>query len=114
MQHDALLIYLTMAAPGRVWCAQYYFETIFPRIPKPVGNDVSSKLEAVGLPSKAVGNAGQGGGDRRGIEEGNRRPASVKVRFYSCSVLGVAAELISCISGFWQLLFGHEFLMSQM
>jgi hypothetical protein len=61
------------------WCAQYYFETIFPRIPKPVGNDISTKLQALGLPSKAVGNAGQGGGDRRGIEEGNRRPASVKV-----------------------------------
>ena len=57
---------------------QYYFETIFPRIPKPVQDDFVAKLTAMGLPSKAVGNGGQGGGDRRGIEEGNRRPASVK------------------------------------
>ena len=58
--------------------AQYYFETIFPRIPKPVQDDFVSKLTAMGLPSRAVGNAGQGGHDRRGIEEANRRPASVK------------------------------------
>lgn len=57
---------------------QYYFETIFPRIPKPVHDDLVSKLTAMGLPSRAVGNAGQGGPDRRGIEEANRRPASVK------------------------------------
>lgn len=58
--------------------AQYYFETIFPRIPKPVQDDFVSKLTSMGLPSRAVGNAGQGGADRRGIEEANRRPASVK------------------------------------
>ncbi|KAK9909028.1 hypothetical protein WJX75_006237 [Coccomyxa subellipsoidea] len=61
-----------------VFLEQYYFETIFPRIPKPVHDDFVSKLTALGLPSKAVGNAGQGGTDRRGIEEANRRPASVK------------------------------------
>ncbi|EIE24993.1 PRP38-domain-containing protein [Coccomyxa subellipsoidea C-169] len=61
-----------------VFLEQYYFETIFPRIPKPVHDDFVSKLTALGLPSRAVGNAGQGGTDRRGIEEANRRPASVK------------------------------------
>ncbi len=70
---------LTVAAPT-VPGLQYYFETIFPRIPKPVGDDLSSRLAAVGLPSKTVGNAGQGGADRRGVEDGSRRPASVKVR----------------------------------
>ena len=63
---------------GPCVAAQYYFETIFPRIPKPVHDDFVSKLTALGLPSRAVGNAGQGGTDRRGIEEANRRPASVK------------------------------------
>ena len=37
------------------------------------------KLTALGLPVKPLGNAGQGGPDRRGVEEPNRRPASVKV-----------------------------------
>ena len=58
--------------------AQYYFETIFPRVPKPQQDDFVSKLTSMGLPSRAVGNGGQGGTDRRGIEEANRRPASVK------------------------------------
>ncbi|CAL8462049.1 g1580 [Coccomyxa elongata] len=61
-----------------VFLEQYYFETIFPRVPKLVHDDFVSKLTAMGLPSRAVGNAGQGGTDRRGIEEANRRPASVK------------------------------------
>ena len=68
---------------GRCGGAQYYFETIFPRIPKPVQDDFVSKLTAMGLPSRAVGNAGQGGTDRRGIEEANRRPASVKASLYA-------------------------------
>jgi len=38
---------------------QYYFETIFPRIPKLVQDQFETKLTAMGLPSKAVGNAGQ-------------------------------------------------------
>ncbi len=59
---------------------QYYFETLFPRVPKPVQDDMVAKLAARGLPTKAIGNAGQGGGDRRGVEEPNRRPASVKVQ----------------------------------
>ena len=66
---------------------QYYFETIFPRIPKPVHDNFVSKLTAMGLPSKAVGNAGQGGQDRRGIEEANRRPASVKASLCASHVV---------------------------
>ena len=57
---------------------QYYFETIFPRIPKPVQDSMVAQLQAAQLPCKAVGNAGQGGADRRGLDEPNRRPASVK------------------------------------
>ncbi|GAX83496.1 hypothetical protein CEUSTIGMA_g10921.t1 [Chlamydomonas eustigma] len=57
---------------------QYYFETIFPRIPKKVSDDIIAELSNRGLPAKAKGNAGQGGADRRGVEDGNRRPASVK------------------------------------
>ncbi len=64
----------------RFSCSQYYFETLFPRVPKPVQDDMVTKLAARGLPTKAIGNAGQGGADRRGVDEPNRRPASVKVR----------------------------------
>ena len=73
--------------------AQYYFETIFPRIPKPVQDDFVSKLTSMGLPSRALGNAGQGGADRRGIEEANRRPASVKA-----SLCGLRA-LLGAVQG---------------
>ena len=73
---------LTVAA----MLVQYYFETIFPRIPKPVQDDLAVKLAGCGLPVKAIGNAGQGGGDRRGVDEPNRRPASVKVRSLSVAV----------------------------
>ncbi len=58
---------------------QYYFETIFPRIPKPVHDHFVSHLSDMSLPTKAIGNGGQGGTDRRGVDEPNRRPASVKV-----------------------------------
>ncbi|GBF98688.1 pre-mRNA-splicing factor [Raphidocelis subcapitata] len=57
---------------------QYYFETIFPRIPKKVQDDIIAALTARGLPTTGKGNAGTGGPDRRGADEGNRRPASVK------------------------------------
>ncbi|MEW5309735.1 MAG: hypothetical protein WDW38_001597 [Sanguina aurantia] len=57
---------------------QYYFETIFPRIPKKVQDDIVEDLRRQGLPSSAKGNAGTGGADRRGADDGNRRPASVK------------------------------------
>lgn len=53
-----------------------------------------SKLTSMGLPSKAVGNGGQGGTDRRGIEEPNRRPASVKASLYVlCPLLHVGGCL---------------------
>ncbi|PNH05807.1 Pre-mRNA-splicing factor 38B [Tetrabaena socialis] len=57
----------------------YYFETIFPRIPKPVQDVINDDLKSRGLPTTAKGNAGAGGTDRRGMDDtGNRRPASVK------------------------------------
>jgi pre-mRNA-splicing factor 38B len=57
---------------------QYYFETIFPRIPKTVESDIITDLKARGLPTSGKGNGGAGGPDRRGLDEGNKRPASVK------------------------------------
>ena len=40
--------------------AQYYFETLFPRIPKTSTDEIVKELEGMGLPTKAIGNAGQG------------------------------------------------------
>lgn len=57
---------------------QYYYETIFPRIPKIVADDIQVELGKKGLPTKGKGNGGCGGPDRRGGDDGNRRPASVK------------------------------------
>lgn len=57
---------------------QYYYETIFPRIPKKVEDDIQAALRGRGLPTKGKGNGGCGGPDRRGGDDGNRRPASVK------------------------------------
>lgn len=57
---------------------QYYFETIFPRIPKKVEDDIQVELRRRNLPTKGKGNGGCGGADRRGGDDGNRRPASVK------------------------------------
>jgi hypothetical protein len=57
---------------------QYYFETIFPRIPKKVEDEIQAGLRSRGLPTKGRGNGGCGGADRRGGDDGNRRPASVK------------------------------------
>jgi hypothetical protein len=57
---------------------QYYYETIFPRIPKKVEDDIQAGLRSHGLPTKGRGNGGCGGADRRGGDDGNRRPASVK------------------------------------
>ncbi|GIL42842.1 hypothetical protein Vafri_697 [Volvox africanus] len=57
----------------------YYFETIFPRIPKPVQDAINEELKSRNLPTTAKGNGGAGGADRRGVDDtGNRRPASVK------------------------------------
>lgn len=57
---------------------QYYYETIFPRIPKKVEDDIQAELRRCNLPTKGQGNGGCGGPDRRGGDDGNRRPASVK------------------------------------
>ncbi|PRW61404.1 pre-mRNA-splicing factor 38B isoform X1 [Chlorella sorokiniana] len=57
---------------------QFYFETIFPRVPKPVHDEIVEKLKEMDLPTAPKGNAGQGGPDRRGVGEGGGRPASVK------------------------------------
>ena len=40
---------------------QYYFETIFPRIPKKVSDDFVDELKKKGLPTVPKGNAGQVG-----------------------------------------------------
>ena len=55
---------------------QYYFETIFPRIPKSVNDEIVDALRRMGFATQPVGNAGQGGPSRRGGE--SKRPASVK------------------------------------
>lgn len=39
---------------------------------------MAASLRSMGLPSAPKGNGGQGGSDRRGSDEPNRRPASVK------------------------------------
>lgn len=58
---------------------QYYFETIFPRIPKKAADDIQEGLRSRGLATSGKGNGGAGGTDRRGGDDGgNRRPASVK------------------------------------
>ena len=57
---------------------QYYFETIFPRIPKKVSDGIIDYLKQHNLPTVGRGNGGVGGPDRRGVDEPNRRPASVK------------------------------------
>ena len=56
---------------------QYYFETIFPRVPKLVSDEIKSQLHRLKLPTEPVGNGGQGGRNRRGGSS-NARPASVK------------------------------------
>jgi hypothetical protein len=65
---------------------QNYFETIFTRIPKKVGDDIVAVLKEQGQPHVAVGNGGQGGPDRRGADDGRARPASVKVSPAPCMV----------------------------
>ena len=92
--HKAMAPHRRLHVRTQTCCAraQYYFETIFPRIPKPVQDDFVSKLTSMGLPSRAVGNAGQGGADRRGIEEANRRPASVKASLCGLQALSTALQ----------------------
>ena len=64
--------------PDRDCHTQFYFETIFPRIPTKVGTEIQEELKVMGLPTKGKGNGGAGGTDRRGVDDGNKRPASVK------------------------------------
>ncbi|KAL0381140.1 UNVERIFIED_CONTAM: Pre-splicing factor SR-like 1 [Sesamum angustifolium] len=54
---------------------QYYFDTLFPRIPVPVLRTIVANLENMKLPSKHCGVTGE---STRGSEETARRPPSVK------------------------------------
>mmetsp|Transcript_41820 Transcript_41820/g.75105 ORF Transcript_41820/g.75105 Transcript_41820/m.75105 type:complete len:380 (-) Transcript_41820:27-1166(-) len=70
---------VTMGAFVRdILLKQFYFETIFPRIPIVVERAIKEELRKQGLPTEAVGNGGTGGPDRRGVDEPNKRPPSVK------------------------------------
>eukprot|EP00850_Spirogloea_muscicola_P022426 SM000294S10818 [mRNA] locus=s294:4634:6609:+ [translate_table: standard] len=67
----------TMGAYVRdLFLGQYYFDTLFPRIPVPVLRQVTASLEAQGLPTQPSGLAGSA--NRAGAEDGARRPPSVK------------------------------------
>ncbi|KAL3525057.1 hypothetical protein ACH5RR_013429 [Cinchona calisaya] len=54
---------------------QYYFDTLFPRIPVPVMRTIVSNLEKLKLPTKHCGTTGE---TTRGSDETARRPPSVK------------------------------------
>ncbi|KAL8472379.1 hypothetical protein ACS0TY_029549 [Phlomoides rotata] len=54
---------------------QYYFDTLFPRIPVPVLRTITANLEAMKLPTKHCGVTGE---STRGTGETARRPPSVK------------------------------------
>lgn len=73
--------------------SQNYFETIFTRIPKKVGDEIVAVLRERGLQHSAVGNGGQGGPDRRGGDDGRARPASVKV--WSWYIVGVCLDWVN-------------------
>ncbi|KAF9664191.1 hypothetical protein SADUNF_Sadunf17G0130500 [Salix dunnii] len=55
---------------------QYYFDTLFPRIPVPVMRQITSNLEKLKLPTKISGSTGDG--SRHGSDDTARRPPSVK------------------------------------
>ena len=55
---------------------QYYFDTLFPRIPVPVLRQVVSNLEKLKLPSTHSGSTGET--TRHGSDDTARRPPSVK------------------------------------
>ncbi|KAJ6861827.1 hypothetical protein NC651_037781 [Populus alba x Populus x berolinensis] len=55
---------------------QYYFDTLFPRIPVPVMRQITSNLEKLKLPTKISGSTGDG--NRHGSDDTARRPPSVK------------------------------------
>ncbi|CAL5371525.1 unnamed protein product [Camellia sinensis] len=54
---------------------QYYFDTLFPRIPVPVMRQIVSNLEKMNLPTKHCGVTGE---STRGSDDTARRPPSVK------------------------------------
>ncbi|KAL7192708.1 hypothetical protein ACSBR2_024511 [Camellia fascicularis] len=54
---------------------QYYFDTLFPRIPVPVMRQIVSNLEKMNLPTKHCGVTGE---SSRGSDDTARRPPSVK------------------------------------
>ena len=60
-----------------LFLSHVYYETLAPRIPKPVSDGWVAALRARGLPCAAAGNGGLGGRDRRG-GGGDGRPQSVK------------------------------------
>ncbi|GMJ01254.1 hypothetical protein HRI_003794600 [Hibiscus trionum] len=55
---------------------QYYFDTLFPRIPVPVLRQIVSSLEKMKLPTKTSGSTGDN--SRHGSDDTARRPPSVK------------------------------------
>eukprot|EP00252_Welwitschia_mirabilis_P012118 TRINITY_DN2697_c0_g1_i2.p1 TRINITY_DN2697_c0_g1~~TRINITY_DN2697_c0_g1_i2.p1 ORF type:complete len:485 (-),score=113.76 TRINITY_DN2697_c0_g1_i2:354-1808(-) len=55
---------------------QYYFDTLFPRIPVPVMRQITSNLERLNLPTRHAGVTGEA--NRHGSDETARRPPSVK------------------------------------
>ncbi|KAK4278065.1 hypothetical protein QN277_015962 [Acacia crassicarpa] len=55
---------------------QYYFDTLFPRIPVPVMRQVVANLEKLKLPTKHSGSTGES--TRHGSDDTARRPPSVK------------------------------------
>ncbi|GMH05144.1 hypothetical protein Nepgr_006984 [Nepenthes gracilis] len=66
---------------GQVWKLlkghfQYYFDTLFPRIPVPVMRQIVANLEKMKLPAKISGATGDN--SRQGSEDTARRPPSVK------------------------------------
>ncbi|XP_076934727.1 pre-mRNA splicing factor SR-like 1 isoform X2 [Bidens hawaiensis] len=54
---------------------QYYFDTLFPRIPVPVMRSITANLEKLKLPTKHCGVTGE---STRGSDDMARRPPSVK------------------------------------
>ncbi|XP_020572314.1 pre-mRNA splicing factor SR-like 1 isoform X2 [Phalaenopsis equestris] len=55
---------------------QYYFDTLFPRVPVPVLRQITSNLEKLKLPTKHSGVTGDS--SRHGWDDTARRPPSVK------------------------------------
>eukprot|EP00793_Prasinoderma_coloniale_P004403 PRCOL_00000163-RA len=58
--------------------AQYYFDTLLPRVPTLVGRDIKQALGDKGLPTAARGNGGVGGATGRGATGSSARPPTVK------------------------------------